>query len=239
MQRKIRCMKTLFRHLLPPSCFLCLASCKQTICDGCQSDLPINRNACYRCASTLSGSDINLCGQCITHPPAFDKTIAAYKYEQPIQYMVMQFKFQRQLRYATVLAALLAKKIKQSYGNNELPSAIVPMPLHIKRQRQRGFNQSLEIAKILAKELHLNTYSQNCIRTINTPPQTELSGKQRRQNVKNAFAVKKEIPDKHVAIIDDVITTGSTANELAAQLKRSGIKRVDIWCCCKTQSAID
>lgn len=117
-----------------------------------------------------------------------------------------------------------------------MPECIIPVPLHRRRLRQRGFNQALEIAKPLAKKLQLPVDFKTCIRTKHTRPQSELSAKKRQQNIKNAFTLKKPITAKHVAIVDDVMTTGNTVTELSALLRNNGVTTIEIWCCARAAS---
>jgi ComF family protein len=124
----------------------------------------------------------------------------------------------------------LAEHLKQSA---QVPDLIVPVPLHKFRYRERGFNQAIEIAKIFSKELHIPLDITSCIRHHDTPHQIELSAKQRRKNMKNVFTLIKPINANHVAILDDVMTTGSTAHELASLLKKAGVSRIDIWACAR------
>jgi ComF family protein len=114
------------------------------------------------------------------------------------------------------------------------PQVLIPVPLHLTRLRQRGYNQSLELAKVIAKHTGIPIAFQACKRIRNTPPQTSLSGKQRQTNVKGAFEIIKIAPDwQHIALIDDVMTTGSTVAELARVFREAGVERVDIWCCAR------
>ncbi|MEY4209858.1 MAG: hypothetical protein RLZ92_236 [Pseudomonadota bacterium] len=107
------------------------------------------------------------------------------------------------------------------------------MPLHPNRYRQRGFNQSIEIARHVAKHLNIRLDLNSCARIRDTDHQSGLKAKQRQTNLKQAFAVTKPLSYQHIAIIDDVITTGSTASALAASLKNQGINRVDVWACAR------
>ena len=114
-----------------------------------------------------------------------------------------------------------------------MPELVIPVPLHPTRYRHRGFNQSIEIAKTVAKELNIPLDLNSCSRHRDTPHQIALPAKLRRKNMKNAFLVQKMIPAQHVAIIDDVMTTGTTANELASVLKAAGVIHIDIWVCAR------
>ncbi len=113
------------------------------------------------------------------------------------------------------------------------PDIIIPVPLHPSRYRERGYNQSLEIARTVSKRLELPLDYRHCIRTHATHSQTELTALQRRSNMRKAFAILKPIPYEHVAILDDVVTTGATVNELAKVLRKSGVKRIDVWACAR------
>ncbi len=110
-----------------------------------------------------------------------------------------------------------------------LPELIIPVPLHHARYRSRGFNQAIEISRPLSATLKIPMDNHAVKRIINTSSQSELHAKERHKNIRGAFQVKKAINAKHIAIIDDVITTGSTVTELAKVLKRAGVKRVDVW----------
>ena len=133
------------------------------------------------------------------------------------------------------MGILLSKKIVRNYQADTLPQAIVPVPLHNKRLRARGFNQAIEIAKPLAKTLHLPILRHHVCRHRHTPAQAELTAKQRLSNVKQAFSIKKPIKFSHIAIVDDVITTASTVTELAQLLHQHGVERIDIWACSHAQ----
>ncbi len=176
-----------------------------------------------------------LCGVCLTKPPPFNHTLALLTYIPPITRFITQLKFNRQLLYANMLGNLLAEKIKISkiQSPNSWPDCIIPVPLHRRRLRQRGFNQALEIAKPIAKKLHLPLDYKSCIRSKDTQPQSELPAKKRHHNLKNAFALKKSIATKRVAIIDDVMTTGNTLIELSKLLRKNGVEHIEVWCCAR------
>ena len=146
-----------------------------------------------------------------------------------MRYLIAGLKFNAEHKNARSLVLLLAEKLK----NAPRPDCIVPVPLHKARYRQRSFNQVIEIARVVIKELQLPVDLDCCIRHRDTPHQTELTGKQRRENIKNAFTVMQPMQARHIAIIDDVMTTGSTVNELARVLKKAGAARVDVWICAR------
>lgn len=220
--------------LLPPSCILCgnAGFNSQDICHPCFNDLPKNIHYCYRCAKIFATANppFQLCGECISNPCVLDKTDAPFIYQGTIAYLVGRLKFKKQYKNARLLAYLLADYLTQT---TEMPAAIIPVPLHKFRYRERGFNQSLEIAKTISKRLKIPVDTESCVRNRHTPHQFNLSVKQRHENVKNAFSVKQPINAQHIAILDDVMTTGSTVKELAKVIKKSGVNRVDVWVCAR------
>jgi len=153
---------------------------------------------------------------------------AAYQHQGEIRYLINQLKFANAFHYAKILGELVADCLLE---NAEIPNSIIPVPLHPKRYQQRGYNQSLEIAKIVAKKLKTPIDHKSCIRSKNTMHQIELNPQQRQENIQDCFQIKHPIQAKHIAILDDVITTGATANELAKTLKQAGVEKVDIWVC--------
>jgi ComF family protein len=164
----------------------------------------------------------------LSYPPAFDATYAPFLHQATTRYLITGLKFNAQYKNARLLGLLLAQGLKQSAS---LPDGLLPVPLHKSRYRERGFNQSIEIARTVGKELQIPVDVNSCVRHRDTPHQTKLTAKQRRANVKNAFTVIKPITARHIAIVDDVMTTGSTVLELARVLKKAGVARVDVWVC--------
>ncbi len=220
--------------LFPPSCMLCgdRGVNGLELCRDCYSELPRNEHCCYRCAEPFEtpSTVARLCGHCLSNPPAYEETIAPFIYARTIRYLITGLKFGKQFANARLLGRLLAEKVKESA---ELPDCVLPVPLHRSRYRERGFNQSIEIARIVAGDLAIPLDLNSCIRRKNTEHQTRLPSKQRRKNVRNAFVVANPPPYKHVALLDDVMTTGATVSELAATLKRAGVERVAVWTCAR------
>jgi len=174
-----------------------------------------------------------LCGHCLKVKPYFDETIVPFHYQSPISNLITELKFKRKLYNSVVLGVLLAKHLKKQ-KNLEQPDLIMPVPLHKKRLRERGFNQALEIARLVSKHLQIPLDYQSCVRVRHTTAQASIHAKERKHNIKNAFEVIKPLRAKHIAIIDDVMTTGSTTNEIARVLKKAGVNKVSIWCCART-----
>jgi ComF family protein len=218
--------------LFPPTCILCgnEGFSSRDICYSCYCRLPRNDHSCYRCAEILEGADTGLCGRCLSRSPAFDSTHAPFIYQGAVSHLITSLKFNARYRNARLLGMLLAENLKQ---NADKPDRIIPVPLHKASYRRRGYNQAIEIARTVAKELQIPLDLFSCVRRRDTPHQTGLAAKQRRKNIKNAFAVVKPIDAAHIAIIDDVMTTGSTAHELAALLKKAGVLRVEVWVCAR------
>ena len=220
--------------LIPPTCILCGSAGfdYQDICQGCFNDLTRNIHRCYCCAEIFESpiTSPRLCGHCISRPPIFDETHAPFIHQSIIRYLITTLKFNRQYKNARLLASLLVSHINKTA---EMPDLIIPVPLHKQRFHERGFNQSLEIALILSKQLNVPLNNTSCIRHRNTPHQINLHAKQRKNNIKNAFKIISPITADHVVILDDVMTTGSTVNELAKVLKKAGVTRVDVWVCAR------
>ncbi len=214
------------------NCVLCDAQISESvsICQACRSDLPRVEVACRGCALPM-GSHINnnLCGQCISQKTFVDYAENIFFYENPVDYLISQMKFQQQLSSAAVLADLLKNDIKDRQLEHGLPDLILPMPLHKKRLAKRGFNQSYEIAKPLAKSLNIPVALNLVARVKETQTQTHLNKQQRHKNVSGCFSLLTEPSASHIVIVDDVVTTGATTNELAKVLKKSGVEKVGVW----------
>jgi len=172
-----------------------------------------------------------LCGSCLTKTPPFDIIHAAYLYEAPFSKFILELKFGKKLINARLLGELLAEKIVYEwYINKPLPQALIPIPLHPSRLKERGFNQALEIARPIAHQLQLPLLHSHCLRIKATLPQATLTKEQRKINIKNAFSIRRPIPYQHIAVIDDVITTGDTITAFCHLLKKAGIQQIDVWC---------
>lgn len=225
-------IKKLSNAVWPTVCLACHEITEsERICRFCLQELPWNKIHCNQCGLPWDKSiETTLrCGTCITHPPVFQQTFAPFRYQPPITQFIAQLKFHQQLYYAHFFAMVLAEHIATA----PLPQYLIPVPLHRRRLQKRGFNQALEIAKPLAKRLHIPLALKACYRSKNTAPQTELSAKQRHANIKNAFTMNPLFRAEHVAIIDDVMTTGSTVRELSLLLYQQGVKKIDVWCCAR------
>ena len=227
-----------FAHaLLAPHCWLCAEPtplAHPELCAECQQQLPWNHHACYRCALPLpDSSPQHYCGRCLRQEPLFARTVSVFTYQEPINGFLNALKFQQQLSYSRFLGQHLVQAIQQQYADESFPSVLIPVPLHKKRLQERGFNQALEIARLLRKPLNIRIDAHSVKRTRATPHQIQLTAVERRRNLRDAFTVTKSLPE-HVAILDDVVTTTSTVTELCRTLLSSGVKRVDVWCVART-----
>jgi ComF family protein len=216
------------QKLLPQSCFLCSDISIKPLCAPCLADLPNQVTRCSCCAKPQS--EIVLCDECQSQPPPYTHIQTLFSYTYPIDQLIIAAKFHQNL----VILKFLGELMGQRLIIQSCPQVLIPVPLHLSRLRQRGYNQSLELAKVIAKHTGIPIASQACERIKNTLPQTSLSGKQRQTNVKDAFKLIKINPDwQHIALIDDVVTTSSTVAELARIFREVGVERVDIWCCAR------
>jgi len=233
-----RPISRLLSRLFPSRCILCCQTIAGPaahdvieICTACFSLLPFNETSCLRCALPLADdmAEQLLCGRCIQKSPGFDYSYSVFHYEDDIISMIHKLKFSEKITYARSIGEILAKKLADELpAAGEKPDCILPVPLHKKRMRQRGFNQSIEIARGIAAKYKIPIEANAVVRQQSTSSQTGLNAKQRRKNIKGAFCVAGKLNYKHVLIIDDVVTTGSTVNELAKLLKKNKVERVGV-----------
>lgn len=235
-------LRSIHGFLVPPHCVFCGARGQPPVldlCAPCAADLPANRNPCTRCAVALAGADAidRYCGRCLARAPPFDRALVPFRYAYPLDHLVRLFKYQNALGCGRVLGTLLAGHIAKHAS--PLPEALIPVPLHRERHRARGFNQAFEIARHLSALLEVGIDDRLCVRVRDTRDQTQLSARERRKNLRKAFEVIRAPRVAHVALVDDVLTTGSTAAELARVLKRAGVKRVDVWAVARAERVSD
>ncbi len=218
--------------LYPPTCLLCgdPGADGRDLCGDCALDLPYNRCCCPRCGLPLAATSAAECGDCQRKPPQFDASVAAFRYEEPIRHLIQGLKFHARYPAGRVLGSLLADQLAQ---RDERPQCLIPVPLHPARYRSRGFNQAIEIAREVSARLGVPMDLGGCVRVRATLPQTELSAAERSRNLRNAFKVLGDYRGLHVALLDDVMTTGATMNELARALRKAGVRRIEAWACAR------
>lgn len=219
-------------RLWPQHCLVCQEAGElpdHSLCPACRLALPWNRSACLRCSLPLP-VPAAACGHCQRRPPPLTVAHAAFRYEAPLDRLLPRLKFHDDLAAGRLLGGLMA----EAFAGAERPDALIPLPLHRKRLRSRGFDQTLELAKPLARGLHLPLMDDILIRMRETAPQSRLGAAARRRNLRRAFAVTPgaALPT-HVALIDDVMTTGATLHAAADALLRAGVVRVDAWVCAR------
>lgn len=216
--------------ILPQHCALCGSGTpNRLLCAGCDADLSHYRApACPICALPTPCGEV--CGACLQHPPAFDRTLAAFSYHFPIDRLLHDFKYSGNL----ALTEILAEPLAQLAAGHPKPDLLMPMPLHPGRLKERGFNQSLEIAKPISRWLDTPLTADACQRTRDTPTQAGLKWMERRRNVRGAFACDLDLSGKKIAVLDDVMTTGATLNEISRILKSQGASEVSAWVVART-----
>lgn len=218
------------RQSLTP-CILCYSPSRYGLCQSCLDDyLPVQTNRCCQCGNLLSHSgqlSTLRCGDCLKNPPAYDATVIAADFVPPFDQMVHMLKFQHLLAVAPIMGKLLYQAM---VAHHIQPDLLVAVPLGPKRLIERGFNQSHEIARTLGKPLQCRHLRSLLYQTRETARQSDIAMQVRQKNVHQAFAVsdhsRKLVQDRHIAVVDDVMTTGSTLDEIAQVLKQAGASRV-------------
>lgn len=232
------------RALLPSRCQLCGGASQRTLplCSDCEIDLPWLNHCCTRCAIPLAPQVIlpesGECGTCLHRPPPWRHCVAAFEYAAPINRLVSNYKHRGNLTNGRILAELLAERILDQAGNlysDKLPDLLIPVPLHWRRQLMRGFNQSYDLTRLLSRQLGIPYSHRHCRKRHATKPQHNLPRAERARNLRNAFDIRGTLNGLTVALVDDVVTTGSTAAALAAKLRKAGAEQVDVWCVARTR----
>jgi ComF family protein len=223
-------MRNFLARCFGGSCFLCRGAAAGVLCAACDAELPrLGGPRCPRCA--LESPRGEVCGRCLSKPPHYDATVAALAYEFPADALVQSLKFRGELALAEHLGAILDRCI----AGQDVDS-VIAVPLSADRLRSRGYNQAVEIARRVARrpvELDL------CVRERDTPAQMDLPYAERRRNVRGAFRCTRALPGASVAVVDDVMTTGATLDEIASVLKRAGAARVVNWVVARTSPPAD
>jgi ComF family protein len=225
----------------PRRCLLCTspADTSHALCEGCLHDLPWLGNRCAICAEPLADArhPDALCGRCQLRTPAFSRVETPWRYAFPLDSLIIRFKHQQAWPLGRLLAALLAEHMSHAWQNGlPRPDCLLPVPLADKRLRQRGFNQAALLAQWLGKACALPVDTENLQRIRPTTAQQQLDAAARQSNLRQAFALRRPaaLVGAHLALVDDVLTTGATANALAQLLREAGAARVDLYCLART-----
>ncbi|WP_374962069.1 ComF family protein [Spongiibacter tropicus] len=219
-------------RLLPPRC-LCCQQAGQQLCPDCEVELPKLGTRCQRCALPLPQSD-RLCRHCLRRPPRFTRCLSAFSYRPPVDQLLLSYKHAGHMANGRVLAQLWMSCCGDDV-RREPPDALIPIPLHWRRRWQRRFNQSRLLAEQWGDAFGL-VVTDALQRRVHTAAQQGLTAAERRRNLRRAFVLspRANVTGKHLALVDDVLTTGATANAAAVILLDAGARRVDIWCLART-----
>lgn len=227
----------------PPHCYHCgevlLGSRSRILCPRCYQDLTASRiegTICRICGLLLhtEAEAEATCTNCQTHQPDFDMAHALFSYAGPAGSLIISFKFHGEFFLGP---RVLKRAIETGWmpdGLGEL-DAIVPVPLHPRRERERGYNQALLLAKTLARHLDRPLHRRVIRRTRHTGQQTKLAAHRRWENVRGAFQADADVRGARLLLVDDVMTTGATASECARVLKKSGAASVSVLTLARTQ----
>src|SRR5450830_245211 len=220
------------------TCLLCdeTTDTPHPICTPCESKLPWLMDACQICALPLSAAGLT-CGQCLKQPPAFEQVIVPWTYRFPLDSLITRFKHQSQWPLGRLLGELLAQALRERFDDGlPRPDLLLPVPMATRRLRQRGYNQAAMLASWLSQSLEISADEHRLRRVQDTIAQQELDARARRRNLLNAFALAPgaEVKGLHLALVDDVLTTGATAESLARLLMKAGARRVDVYCLART-----
>jgi ComF family protein len=213
-------------QLLPQHCALCGRPCADAlVCEACDRALPRLGPVCPRCALPIPGGAV--CGRCLARPPPWDAARAAFLYAYPLDQLLQAMKYRGVFGYADFLAGSLARTIV------DIPDAVIALPLAPARQRERGFNQAQELARRIARIVGSQVVA-GLVRVRDSPAQAALPWRERRRNVRNAFAALPAVAGLRVAVVDDVLTTGATLTAATQALRRAGARGVAVWVVART-----
>lgn len=221
-------------------CLLCRShtTWQQPVCQLCLECCHSPLSFCSVCGLPTTCNTVEVCPQCSQQPPPFDLCLSAYLYEFPVNRIVQSIKYNGRLELIRPITKHLTDIIQDYYSDSPWPEAIIPVPLHKRRLCQRGYDQALLIAREIYIQLQktwqisLDTHSLK--RTVATQPQQRLDASARRKNLRNAFSMDNRAGYTHIALVDDVVTTGETVSEISRLLKKHQVERIDVWSLART-----
>ncbi len=218
-------------------CVLCASASSFAVCERCYTVLPKQTRRCLSCATKLYTTS-NYCTECLLKPPYMEHTWALYDYEAALPYLIKQFKYQRQLSIGAFFAREIGHAYESIVRHSGQYDVIIPMPLHYKRIRERGFNQVLELLAVVSNKYPNQIDYQLCGRIKETPKFAHLNLVQRKRHIKNAFDIS-HIRAKHILIVDDVMTTGASLNELAKSIKSKNTHIISVDALCLARAVLN
>jgi len=232
----------IFFKLLPRQCIVCDSESESCICSYCLPALPFLNAYCEKCGLPLNKiKEVNeqidvTCVFCANNISDFNKFITVFNYKDPIKTLIKEFKYYNNLVYQKALGDFLLDKILSKYSNNSFPQVIIPIPNYKGKLKSRGYNQAIELARYLSKKLNVPLDLNYVIKVKETLSQVGLDREERLQNLKDSFCIKESKNYRHIAIVDDVVTTGTTVINIK-NIINSDINNViiDVWCLAKQQ----
>lgn len=220
---------------VPGQCAICFSWGRSRVCNPCLSRFATPTWRCQRCALRVPDG-VSVCGACIKKPPFFDAAFASVDYGHPWDQLIARFKFNSALDLSGAFADLMVQTHLAS--QTAPPDCLLPVPLSAQRLRERGYNQAWELARRAGRQLQVKADARWLLRVKDTPHQLAFPPAKRAANVRGAFAVEPtrlgELRGKRVTVVDDVMTTGATANEIAAVLRQAGATEVHFWVIART-----
>lgn len=209
-----------------------MSTLDKDICENCWLTLPWLLSSCHQCGRALDVAHTEplYCGECLKHPPYYDTTTVPLSYQDGMISLITKLKFYHNLAIARLMGELIADRVSANYLPEQRPTLLIPVPLHAKRLRARGYNQANLIALHISKLTKIPVQLNLCQRIRHTTPQSQTSAELRRSNIVGAFKINKPCDAQHIALIDDVMTTGATVNSLSQLLKQQGIQHISVWC---------
>jgi ComF family protein len=231
-----RRLDALLWALLPGICILCNArsGVAADLCGHCRLALPWLESPCLQCALPLPNPGESICDACRSNPPPYVKTVAAFRYSEPVSRMIHRVKFRGSRVDARVLGALVAVRVASAYTTQPLPDLVVPVPLSHRRLMRRGHNQAALLARWVVGALGTSFDTDACRRVRDTPPQSGLSRSARPRNLTDAFATRRRFDGLLIAVVDDVMTTGTTVASLTRTLLAEDASEVHVWAAART-----
>lgn len=218
------------KQIIGINCVLCHEKAESLgLCTPCLLSLPVLPYVCSVCAVRLPVAGV--CGSCQSQPPALDALFVSYCFEEPLNHLIHAYKYQNQLQLAGVLKQLLISQTP--HFNLDTVDFILPVPLSTKKLLARGFNQSHELAKAVSKKMNKPLLPIGVCHREDRPAQAGLKLKARQENIKGVFKLNISFRNKNILLIDDVVTTGATLNELAKSFKKQGVHTVFAWALAK------